>query len=694
MITVVRKMAWIGSAYFAGLFFASFLTPEMDRILALVGLILATGYYFLVDNKKLSIPVCIITAALAMTVYSLYEERVYEPILQYDGQEAVLEGTLLEMRYYSADKTGYIIQGEVDGHKGYYALYCDLIDADYYDRITVKGTLHRFKDTYTFPAESYNKAQSVFLEMTEPTEINVRKVFSLRRILLQYRDYLYEVIHRFLPEQEGEMMAAMLCGDKTGLDSDVKTLMYRSGIGHVMSVSGMHLTIVTGFVYELLKAFRLNKKARIFFMGILVLAFTVFAGLTETVMRSAIMVTIVYGADLFKRKADTFNSLGISLLFFLIPEPFLVRNASLMLSAVGVFGIGVIAPAFTSRIHIQGIKGWFLRQLGAMVCVMLIIFPASMLFFDEISILSPITNVLLLPFCTAALIAGVIVALTGGVAFIAFPLLTVAGLCCKAVYAVSEFIGRLDWAYIPAGYRYLPVVTVLAVGAVLTGHLLFRKFKKVAFTAVACAAAMAVCLISNRMLRQDVLTVTVLGDSQSSSLILCKGDQASIIDLNGGRILPKANQKYLRQKGIQDIAFLVLNSNTLQSAASYEKRFQLFRVEQVLVPEKVSSLAGIKLLKRQPLYYNPDDTALTLENYTVHIEDNSAVTVKYGDFSIQCLPEQGDNQSETYGLTVFYSSDQPSATGLSLGDGFAGYEIDCLEDGKLKIRRIPYGGRQ
>lgn len=694
---MVRKMAWVGCFYAGGLFFASFLTYSVDLIISVGLTILAFGYTFFVNPKNSVVPVCVITAAIAIMAYGVYEETIYKPILKYDQSTAVLEGTITDMRYYSEENSSYIVRGKLDGRSGTFMLYCKTLDADYYDTITATGKLKRFEDTYAFPAESYNKSQGIYIEMVAPSQVEIRTGFSILREIMHYRDYLYERICSFLPGEEGAALNAMLCGDKTGLDSDTKTLLYRSGIGHIMSVSGVHISILTALVFSFLKNFAMNRWLRFGIMETLTLAFAVFAGLSESVIRAAVMVTIVYGAGLFKRQQDTFNSLGIFLVCALALEPFAIHNASLVLSSAGVLGIGVIAPAFTAKLPFYGIKSKLVRGLADGLCVTVTLFPFSILFFDEISLISPLTNFILMPFCSIALVCGVLLALTGGVAFLAFPLLMTAGLCSKVILAVSKWVGSVKWFYLPAGYHFLETVVLLSIAAVTLCYFFFRERKKICITVLTCMSAMAFCVASVRILQTGTLTVTVLGNEDGSSLLISDGDEVCILDLTGGRNPAKYNQKYLRRAGISDVRFLALLSLPEPSIAVYAKRFQLFEVDQIFVPAESQSLLNQTVLGVAPEEISLENPLFDMGNYQIQLTENNTVQVVYGDFSLTCLDGKGGISTAVDDLTIFYSSAEntvDSVNVLSLGDDFAGYEISCQPDGEYDTRRITYGSRQ
>ena len=703
---MVRKMAYVGTSYLIGLFFASFLNFKLDFIIALGLVVIGVAYIFLINKKNLAVPVCIITISVALSIYGAYEALVYYPTLKYNGQVSTVQGEIIDIQYLSDDKAGYTIKGKLGKQSGYFGLYGEMLDCDYFDEITATGTMSKFENTYTFPAESYNKAKSSFLQMTEPSNISIKSHFSVRREILHYRDYLYNKIVEILPNDEGKALVAMLCGDKTGLDNDTKTVLFRSGIGHIMSVSGAHLAIVAALIISIIKNFKLGKWIEFGILEILIISFVIFAGMSDSVIRSALMVSIVYGANLFKRRADTFNSLGISIIILTALEPFVVRDASFILSIVGVLGIGVFAPAVTSMIKIVGIKGRVIKSFVAMMCVTIVVFPISFMFFDEISIISPITNVILIPICSLALVFGVIIALTGGVSFIAFPLLLMAGICCKLVLAVSRFIGALSFTYIPTGYVFVEICIIISIIGVVLSYIIFRKKKAILCTITASVIALTFCSLSFKIINMDTLSIAVLGDETSSSVIIHKDNSACIIDLNGGRKLANAEQKYLRKIGIKDIKVLALNSDVQQSISAYEKRFQLFDVGEVLVPKDEYLLNGTKVLGVSPTIINTDSTKIDMGSYCIFIEKDNTIKISYGKFSMLCVSGETlvDHSNEAYSAVAFYKGNTISIKAgymITLNDKaninnavIGSTLVTCKEDGQAKVRRITNGSRQ
>ena len=103
--------------------------------------------------------------------------------------------------------------------------------------------------------------------------------FSLVRILRDYRNYVTDFITSYLPEDESALLTGMLFGDKSLISDDDDELFYRTGIGHVMAVSGLHLVLfcsIFSFVFDKMK---LGRISRFVLLEIVMLLFAVCSGL-------------------------------------------------------------------------------------------------------------------------------------------------------------------------------------------------------------------------------------------------------------------------------------------------------------------------------------------------------------------------------------------------------------------------------
>lgn len=350
------------------------------------------------------------------------------------------------------------------------------------------------------------------------------------------------------------------------------------------------------------------------------------AGFSNSVIRAAIMTVIVYGASLFRRRADVFNSLGISVIILTIATPFAVRDASFLLSVCGVFAIGVAAPEVIKAIEQSFELGTFLKSVITSVCVTVMIFPVTILFFDEVSIASPVSNLLLMPLCTMILVGGIIVSLTGGILIVAVPVLRVCEMLCKIVLAVSKFIGGLHFSYIPLGSDF---VIPSAVFSVILVMVMFLATKKSTATVLASLIILVFAVFSvnlYRVISTDISTA-VFRDGGSTAAVVHNGNSAAIIDFDGGGAASSAI-KYLNRSGIYKIDSLILNSGANTSLPVYLNGLELFDLSAVMLPERDKSLAVGEC------YFYEDSQCFETAGCTIYFYNENVIKIRCRDKDI------------------------------------------------------------
>ncbi len=650
-------MAYIGTFYLIGLFSASFLSRGHNLAAAAVLVLSAVSAIAVYRKRFLKAAVCLFSAAVGMFFYSGYDLFVYENIIKYDGCDVEVTGKILDFSEYSGDITLYTVKGVINGDvSAEVSFFADSSNAEIGDEISVVGKAAVLEDSYTFPAKSYYKAKGIYLRLNKVSDFSYSHTdFSFRRAINNYREYILAAINDGMESDCAAIMTAMLFGDKSAIDSSEKTLMYRAGIGHIMAVSGVHLSVVCSFFWFVISRLPINRYFRFGLLMVPVMCFVMLAGMSNSVIRAAIMIALVYGASLFRRRADTFNSLGIAVILLTAASPFAVRDASFLLSVAGVFGIGVAAPAITAEIEKKHRLGSTARSFIASACVMVVVFPVTLLFFDEVSMVSPLSNLILLPICTVILVCGIIVMLTGGLAFAAVPVLTVCGFCCRAVIVVSEFIGRLRFSYIPLGSDFVRSVNIIAVAAAALALLVFGGKRRGIYLSVGSLAAAMLLSGVYRYIPDEKITVALLKDGSSVTAVIHDKNSACIVDLKKGGGAAGSVVKYLNRSGIYKLEAVVLNTDANTSLPVYTNSLKLFDTEMIFVPDEKISLAD-SYSSAEINGYSSDGDCVEADGYTISFLSGGVIVVNVSGADIAMYDSDSEIDAEaSYSAAVRYS---------------------------------------
>lgn len=265
-----------------------------------------------------------------------------------------------------------------------------------------------------------------------------RPLLPVREWLAGWREHFSEVYGEILSEQNASLARAMVLGDKEGLDQEIKALYQENGIAHLIAISGLHIVMIGGGIYQLLRK-KLGGYAVPAAIGIsFITAYGVMTGLSGATLRAVLMIIISIGAELCGRRYDMLTAIAAAMLFMLIANPFQCTQAGFLLSFGAVFGIAAIGPVW--KIMFSGLPSW-LDGLCISISVQAVILPVILYYFYEVPVYGVLLNLLVVPLMEALLP----LLLFGGVMGSFLPgLASAAMLPANGIFKLYEAICRLS----------------------------------------------------------------------------------------------------------------------------------------------------------------------------------------------------------------------------------------------------------
>ncbi len=680
-----RKMAWIGFSYLFGLFIASFFNVRQNIIIAVSIFLIAALLVLAVKNARALLLIVSVPVLIAVCSNITYTEFFYNKIVSYNDKSVSFAGRIKDINEQDSDKVLLTVKGKINEKtNAELVVYTDMTDMDYYNTIEFTGTVKKIENSVSFSSEDYYKPKGIYLNCFDAKNVKVTgNSFSIRRYIMHYRDYLFSKINSILPGEEGAFIGAMLCGDKSEMSQSIKLSLYRTGIGHIFAVSGTHLVIITAIILFLLNALKLGGKIRFIILEAFIAIFIVFSGASSSVIRAGIMLTVVFASDLFRRKPDTFNTLGLCAVLLTALDPYLIRNLSFVLSMSGAFSIGVAAPFVIRECNFKGkfksLKENAVSLLTLSVCML----PVSIFCFNEVSLISPIANMLLIPICSIALALAVVVAFFGGLSFIANPLLIVAGLGIKLVLYVASLLNKIPFSYVSTGNFYLKGFVIASVIISAAALFRYRKSVKNAFLPVIMSIVLVVVgTTASIVIDRGTLHLLLLSDKVSNALLLYKGNQAVIIDLYGKGNMSGAFENYIEQYGIRSVEALFINNKNANNVNSNYK-------EAIFVDIKNSYRAS-EGLSDDDITFVSENTELDTNGYKVRVLKDGGYLISYGGITVECSKSLESSLFDT-NVKILYDDKRLlyENTDISLssdkGDAF---HIALKKNSKFTVRRL------
>ena len=265
----------------------------------------------------------------------------------------------------------------------------------------------RFRLTTADAAQgaTHHQGKGVFLLAYQADTVTVVDYDPTRRDLpARIRHKVKTVITRSFPEDTAPFAKALLLGDSTDLDYATDTDFKLSGIRHVIAVSGLHVSIL----FALLSTLTLRNRWLTALAGFPTLfLFAAVAGFTPSVSRACLMSALMLLALLANREYDGASALSFAVLVILAVNPLAVTSVSLQLSAASVAGIYLFDPGFRKWLvslfgEVKGrtlksfLVSWFTGSVSISLSAMVLTTPLSAWYFGTVSLIAPLTNLLVL----------------------------------------------------------------------------------------------------------------------------------------------------------------------------------------------------------------------------------------------------------------------------------------------------------
>ncbi len=350
----------------------------------------------------------------------------------------------------------------------------------------------------------------------------------------------------------GALIPGMVLGDTSKQSAEFKLAMKRSGLTHLVAVSGANFAIVSGFVLWLMQFIFRNRNYRIGATALSLIFFIALVRPSPSVLRAAAMAAVVLVAMSYRHAADSLPALGFAMAAVVIADPWQSRDAGFALSVLATGGLLLFAPKIVNYFA-RFVPRKFAEALAPPIAATLFCAPVLVALSGFLSPMSVIANLLAAPAVAPITVLGFIAALINPV------LPGVAGLLILVIRVPAAFIGMVaKWS---ASFSVLELGKgasgFLAIAVVAICIWIFRTFFRKHLKAIAILLVVLLTF-TNWVSRFPGI------DWQVGNCDIGQGD-AMVINLgeNRGVVIdvgpdPQLIDKCLKQFAITQVSILVL----------------------------------------------------------------------------------------------------------------------------------------
>ena len=665
----MRKLASFALPFCLAIFLVQYLLPwESVLPIAILCAVLIPLCLWVSPKgeRRLRAVLALTGACLGLLWYTGYHQVVYAPAEELAGSTVRLEGTVVDWPQETDYGISVLVQVETAGPLNLSAVvyadqaYADLQPGDQISTVAscqLAGYRHGQEVTY-YTAKGVFLTAQAYGDMTilRPERTPLRYWPALLTRALQ------NGISTVFSGEPAGLANALVTGDKDDLTDSFNAQLRRTGLSHVVVVSGMHLSILIWTVVSLLGP----QRRRSALAGtILILLVMAMAGNTPSVVRAGILQLFLLFGPLVGRRRDSLTSLSLALLVLLAANPYAAANIGLQLSFGAVLGQylfgSIIQTALLNRLLLQPGKAPLRRlwngaarliaaTLAATLGSQVFTLPLCAWYFGTISLVAPLANLLILWAVTPAFLGtlaagllGCFLPTVGGwAALIVTPFL-------QWILAVTGLLSQLPFAAVTTGSIYYQA-WLLLVYILLCLALLWRGKRR--WLTPLCAGSVGLCaaiLCTSLSFHSGALTVSVLDVGQGQSVLLRSGNYLALVDCGGDSYDNPGDiaADYLANLGRDTLDLLVLTHFHTDHANGIPQLLERVDVAVLAVPDvdldnplRESILTQAEEARTE-VWFIEDDYTITLDDGTV--------------FRLFAPLTIGETNEE--GLTVLCSSD-------------------------------------
>ncbi len=230
--------------------------------------------------------------------------------------------------------------------------------------------------------------------------------------ILDIKNKFRKTIGRILPEPQSSLLAGLILGIKKGISSDLLDVFSRVGISHIVVISGMHMIIIVSILGKIFYELAISRRVSFVIISLIILLFVTITGFGPATIRAGILAFLVLFAQMLSRKRDSSIALLFIAFLMLLTNPKLLKDdVGFQLSFLATSGILYISPILEPKVKRLWlpIKSALSMTLSAQIFTL----PWILYKFGGMSLVSPLTNILVVPAVPFAMGFGFIATIVG-----------------------------------------------------------------------------------------------------------------------------------------------------------------------------------------------------------------------------------------------------------------------------------------
>ena len=309
----------------------------------------------------------------------------------------------------------------------------------------------------------------VAMVLSNDTGTQNQEMSGTESLVISARDFLAERIENQLPEREAKLGMSYLLGMKSGLDKKLSEDLKTVGLTHIVVASGAHLSILVEIARKIFG--RLSRFSGLLFSVLFILFFMCMVGWTSSILRAGVMAILTLASWYVGRKIAPLRLILIVMAFTLMLNPMFLTSLGWLLSFASYAGIMLLGPSISKFFYGDKKPGFIASVILTTIAATLMTLPITLYYFGQVSIISLVANLVILPTLPYAMgltfFAGIFAGVPGVemvFSFLAEKILSFHISTVEFFGSMEQFLIKVEpynpWMFL----IYVPILILLVVG--------------------------------------------------------------------------------------------------------------------------------------------------------------------------------------------------------------------------------------
>lgn len=476
----------------------------------------------------------------------------------------------------------------------------DIPSIKYGDLLYIEGEFKQPEEARNY--KGYNYKQYLKTKKIIGT-VELEKVKILKSsngsFIHNIQKYIRDTINGTLTDEEGNLLLAILLGDKDKLSEDIQESFKTSNLSHMLAVSGAHVSyIILGLTYVLQNSIIGKKNGKIVCI-IFLLAFMAITNFTPSVTRACIMAILTLFSSIIYRKSDVYTNISVAALITLIFNPYSLLDLGFQLSYGGTIGIIIFIKRIQEKKSNSKVINYIKQMALVSIYANIIIIPIMMYHFNTVSFTFIISNIMASP------ILGIIV-ITGFLFIIASitvkPLTRLIAIFIKPILSIlikiSQICSKLPFSNILVVTPYM--FNVISYYAIILYCIKSKKNNKCKI--IICLLIVLILINFIIYIFPQKLRIFFIDVGQGDSTLIITPDKKTVLIDGGGNDSFDVGEKvllpYLLDRRILKVDYVLISHFDTDHCGGILTIMEKVKVKNIIISEQAEHSENYERFKK------------------------------------------------------------------------------------------------